>query len=61
MTDDTELRDELRLAIEGRRELGDEMEPEVIDACVARIEKRLAERDFQGELALQSKRDSRRR
>jgi hypothetical protein len=57
MTDDAELRDELRLAIEGRRELGDEMEPEVIDAFVARIEKRLAERDVQGERALQSKRD----
>jgi hypothetical protein len=57
MTDETELRDELRLAIEGRKELGDEMEPEVIDAFVARIEQRLADRADQGERALQRKRD----
>jgi hypothetical protein len=56
MSDDVELKDELRLAIEGRRELGEEMEPAVIDAFVSRIERRLAERGDEGERALQRKR-----
>ena len=57
MTDDVVLKDELRSAIEARAELGDEMEPAVIDVFVARIERRLAERADQGERALQRKRD----
>jgi hypothetical protein len=44
MTDDAVLKDELRSAIEARKELGDEMEPAVIDAFVERIEGRLAGR-----------------
>jgi hypothetical protein len=36
--------EEIRSAIEARREVGDEMEPAVLDAFVARIERRLAER-----------------
>jgi hypothetical protein len=44
MTDDAGLKDELRSAIEARKELGDEMEPAVIDAFVERIEGRLARR-----------------
>jgi hypothetical protein len=44
MTDDGVLKDELRSAIEARNELGDEMEPAVIDAFVERIEGRLAGR-----------------
>jgi hypothetical protein len=56
MSDDVELKDELRMAIEGRRELGDEMEPAVIDAFVSRIEQRLAERTREGERALARKR-----
>jgi hypothetical protein len=43
MADDV-ANEEIRSAIEARRELGDEMEPAVLDAFVARIERRLAER-----------------
>jgi hypothetical protein len=56
MTDDV-IRDELRSAIETRRELGDEMEPAVIDAFVARIERRLADRAGESEQALQRRRE----
>jgi hypothetical protein len=57
MTDDAALRDEMRSAIEARRELGEEMEPAVIDAFVARIERRLVEDADRGERALQRKRE----
>jgi hypothetical protein len=57
MTDDVVLRDELHSAIEARKELGEEMEPAVIDAFVARIERRLAERADESERALQRKRN----
>lgn len=50
-------KDELRAAIETRRELGAEMEPAVIDAFVERIERRLAERSGESERSLQRKRD----
>jgi hypothetical protein len=56
MTDDAALRHELRSAIEARKELGEEMEPAVIDAFVARIERRLIEDADRGERALQRKR-----
>jgi hypothetical protein len=36
-------RDELRATIEARREVGQELEPELIDQFVARIEKRIAD------------------
>jgi hypothetical protein len=55
MTED--VRDELRSAIEARRELGDDMEPAVIDAFVARVEQRLADRAEEGERALKRRRD----
>jgi len=57
MTDDAVLRDELESAIEARKELGDEMEPAVIDAFVARIERRLADHADRGQWALQARRD----
>jgi hypothetical protein len=57
MTDDAVLRDELKSAIEARKELGEEMEPAIIDAFVERIERRLAQRAATGELALQRKRE----
>jgi hypothetical protein len=57
MTDGAVLKDELRSAIEARNELGDEMEPAVIDAFVARIERRLADRADKGERALQRRRE----
>ena len=57
MTDHVVLNEELRSAIEARKELDDEMEPAVIDAFVARIEQRLADRAGHGEWALQQKRE----
>jgi hypothetical protein len=57
MSEDAVVRDELRSAIAARRELGEEMEPAVIDAFVARIEQRLAGRAEQSERALQRKRN----
>ncbi len=50
-------RDELQAAIEARRELGDELEPQVIDGFVERIERRLEARTDQSELALKRRRD----
>lgn len=57
MTDDAVVENELRAALEARRELGDEMEPAVIDAFVARIEQRLGDRVENSERALQRRRD----
>ena len=57
MTDDVGLKHELHSAIEARKELGDEMEPALIDAFVARIERRLADRADESERALQRKRE----
>ncbi len=54
------MREELEAAIETRRELGEEMEPAVIDAFVERIERRLVERDDTREKALKRKRDHQR-
>jgi hypothetical protein len=54
---DDVVREELRAAIEARKELGEEMEPAVIDAFVTRLERRLADRADQGERALKRKRD----
>jgi hypothetical protein len=56
MADDV-VRDELHSAIEARRELGDEMEPAVIDAFVERIERRLADRVDESERGLERKRN----
>lgn len=50
-------RDEARAALEARVELGDEMEPAVVDAFVERVEQQLAERSTQSEMALKRKRD----
>ena len=49
-------RDELQAAIEARKELGTDMEPAVIDAFVERIERRIAERGSDREVALRRKR-----
>jgi hypothetical protein len=49
--------DELHLAIAARTELGDEMEPAVVDVFVERIQRRLADRAHESERALQRKRD----
>lgn len=57
MTEDVVSKDELRSALAARRELGDEMEPELIDAFVERIERRLVDRDVASEQALKRTRD----
>jgi hypothetical protein len=49
--------DEVRAALAARRELGEEMEPAVVDAFVARIESRLADRAEADERALKRRRD----
>jgi hypothetical protein len=51
-----DTKEELRAAIEARRELGSDLEPAVIDAFVERIERRIAERDTASEQALKRKR-----
>lgn len=48
---------ELEATIEARKELGQEMEPALIDAFVERIERRVAQRGSDRERALKAKRD----
>jgi hypothetical protein len=50
-------REELEAAIEARKELGAEMEPQIIDGFVERIERRLAERGTESETALAARRE----
>jgi hypothetical protein len=50
-------REELEAVIEARKELGEEMEPAIIDGFVERIEQRLAERGTESERALKAKRE----
>ena len=50
-------KDELQAAIGARKELGEDLEPAVIDAFVERIERRLADRGSASERALQKRRD----
>ena len=50
-------RDELQAAIEARKELGEDMEPALIDAFVERIERRLEQHRPQSEKALARKRE----
>ena len=57
MSENVVPREELQAAIEARKELGDEMEPAVIDAFVERIERRLAERSGEGEESLKRKQE----
>jgi hypothetical protein len=57
VTDEGVLKSELHAAMEARKELGDEMEPAVIDAFVARIEQRLGDRADARERALKNRRD----
>jgi hypothetical protein len=57
VTGDVVQKEELDAAIAARRELGEEMEPAVIDAFVARIEQRIADRADAGERALKRRRD----
>jgi Flp pilus assembly protein TadB len=57
VSDKTVVKEELEAAIAARTEMGAEMEPAVIDAFVARIERRLVERGDQDERALKRQRD----
>jgi hypothetical protein len=57
MSDDPVLKDELRSAIEARKELSPEMEPALIDAFVERIERRLAERGTADRWAIEQRRN----
>jgi|SRR4051794_4530925 hypothetical protein len=57
MTDEPALREELESAIAARRELPADMEPALIEAFVARIEHRLADRDTASQRALERKRN----
>ena len=60
MSEDIVPRDELRAAIEARKEVDEELEPALIDAFVERIERRLEQRADQSEQALKRKRDHQR-
>ena len=50
-------REEVDAAIAARKELGDELEPAVVDAFVERIEQRIATRRDQNEWALEMRRN----
>jgi hypothetical protein len=50
-------KDELEATIEARKELGEELEPALIDSFVERIEARLAERTTLSDRALKQKQD----
>jgi hypothetical protein len=57
VTEEIVRKDELEAAIEARKELGEEMEPAVIDAFVERIERRLADRTEASEQSLRRRRE----
>jgi hypothetical protein len=59
VADDAAIRDELNTALAARRELGEELEPAVVDAFVERIEKRIDKRVGDSEKALRRKQDYR--
>jgi len=57
VSEDLVPRDELQVAISARAELGEDMEPALVDAFVERIEKRIAERQGESEQSLRRKRE----
>jgi hypothetical protein len=57
MGEEVVRKDELEAAVAARKELGEEMEPAVIDAFVERIERRLDERAGSSEQTLRRRRD----
>ena len=60
MSEELVRKEELQAAIEARRELGADMEPEVIDGFVEKLERRLDQRFKEREKALQRKREHQR-
>jgi hypothetical protein len=57
---ETTPREDLELAIETRKELGADREPEVVEAFLERIDQRLGERSYADAKALKAKRDHQR-
>ena len=57
MSEDVVPRDEVRAAIEARKELGPEAESALVEAFVDRIEKELAQRRRESEQSLRRKRE----
>ena len=57
MSEDLVPRDELRAAIEARKEVGEDMEPALVESFVERIEKELATRQRESEQSLRRKRE----
>ena len=57
MSEELVPKDELRATIEARKELGEDMEPALIDSFVERIEQRLGERGGESEKSVQRKRE----
>ena len=57
MSEELVPKDELRATIAARKELGEDMEPALIDSFVERIEQRLAARESQTEKSLEKKRE----
>jgi hypothetical protein len=57
VSEDLVPRDELQAAISARTELGEDLEPALVDAFVERIEKRLAGRQGESEQSLRRKRE----
>jgi hypothetical protein len=57
MSEELVPKDELRATIEARKELGEDMEPALVDSFVERIEQRLAQRGGETEKSLQKKRE----
>jgi hypothetical protein len=50
-------KDELRATIDARKELGEDLEPALVDSFVERIENRLAQRGGESEQSLRRKRE----
>jgi len=57
VSEDLVPRDELEAAISARQELGQDLEPALVDAFVERIERRIAERQGESEQSLRRKRE----
>jgi Flp pilus assembly protein TadB len=57
VSEDIVPREELRATLAARKELGEEMEPALVDAFVERVERQLAERSRESEQALRRKRE----
>jgi hypothetical protein len=57
MAEEVVSKEEVRSVMAARSELGEEMEPAIVDAFVARIEAKLADRGGESERALKRRRD----